>query len=155
MKIRLVCVGKMKNPALRALAEEYAGRLARFVAFEVVELRDGKAADGAARLAEEARTLEAALEKGAGLANAILLDERGDAPDTPALARLLDKAMHRAPALDFVIGSSHGVDSALKRKIPVHLRLSSLTLTHEWARALALEQVYRGFCVLKGLPYHH
>ncbi len=155
MKIRLVCVGKMKNPALRALAEEYAGRIGRFVAFEVVELRDGKARDGAARPAEEAKALAAALEKGAGFANAFLLDERGDAPDTPALARLLDKAMHRAAALDFVIGSSHGVDPALKAKIPVHMRLSSLTLTHEWARALLLEQVYRGFCVLKGLPYHH
>jgi 23S rRNA (pseudouridine1915-N3)-methyltransferase len=155
MKIRLLCIGKMKNPALRSLAEEYAGRIGRFAAFEVVELRDGKAADGAARLAEEAKALAMSLEKGAGFANAILLDERGDAPDTPAFARLLDKAMHRAPALDFVIGSSHGVDAALKKKIPVHLRLSSLTLTHEWARALSLEQVYRAFCVLKGLPYHH
>ena len=90
MKIRLVCVGKMKNPALRALAEEYAGRIGRFVSFEVVELRDGKAADGAARLAEEAKAIAATLEKGAGWGNAILLDERGDAPDTPAFARLLD-----------------------------------------------------------------
>ena len=158
MKIRLVCVGKMKNPALRALADEYAARIGRFATFEVVELRDGKASDGAARLAEEAKALAAALDRsngGAGFVNAILLDERGDAPDTPALARQLDKAMHRAPALDFVIGSSHGVDSDLKKKIPAHVRLSSLTLTHEWARALALEQVYRAFCVLKGLPYHH
>jgi 23S rRNA (pseudouridine1915-N3)-methyltransferase len=145
----------MKNPALRALAEEYAGRIARFTTFEVVELRDGKAVDGAARLAEEAKAIATDLAKGAGLANAVLLDERGDAPDTPAFARLLDKAMHRAPVLDFVIGSSHGVDPVLKKKIPVHLRLSSLTLTHEWAWAFSLEQVYRAFCVLKGLPYHH
>jgi 23S rRNA (pseudouridine1915-N3)-methyltransferase len=145
----------MKNPALRSLAEEYAGRIGRFASFEVVELRDGKAADGASRLAEEAKSIAAALEKGAGFANTILFDERGDAPDTPAFARLLDKAMQRAPAIDFVIGSSHGVDPALKKKIPVHLRLSSLTLTHEWARAFSLEQVYRAFCVLKGLPYHH
>src|SRR5690606_24717454 len=122
---------------------------------EIVELRDGKASDPVARLAEEAKALEAALAGGAGLRNAVLFDERGDALDTPAFARFLDKGLQRGATLDFVIGSSHGVDPAFKEKFPFRLRLSAMTMTHEWARAFALEQVYRGFCVLRGFPYHH
>ena len=155
----MICVGKMKNPALRALAEDYAGRLPRFVPLEIVEVRDGRSSDPVARLAEEAAALTAALEKGSGkaggFANAVLWDERGETLDTPDFARFVDKGLQRGATLDFVIGSSHGVDPALKAKIPTHLRLSALTLTHEWARAFALEQVYRAFCVLRGFPYHH
>ena len=155
MKIRLICVGKMKNAPLRALAEDYAGRIQRFAPLEIVELKDGKAADAVSRLAEEAKAIEAALLKGAGFRNAVLWDERGDAPDTLAFSRFLDKGLQKGASLDFVLGSSHGVDPELKKKIPAHLKLSALTLTHEWARALSLEQVYRAFCVLKGFPYHH
>jgi 23S rRNA (pseudouridine1915-N3)-methyltransferase len=155
MKIRLICVGKMKNAPLRALAEDYAGRIERFAALEIVELKDGRAADAVSRLAEEAKAIEAALMKGAGFRNAVLWDERGDAPDTLAFSRFVDKGLQKGASLDFVLGSSHGVDPELKKKIPAHLRLSAMTLTHEWARALALEQVYRAFCVLKGFPYHH
>jgi 23S rRNA (pseudouridine1915-N3)-methyltransferase len=157
MKIRLICVGKMKSAPLRALAEDYAARIRRFAPIEVMELKDGKASDAVSRLAEEAKAIEAVLRdgKGAGFRNAVLWDERGDSPDTPAFARFLDKGLQQGPSLDFVIGSSHGVDPELKKKIPAHLRLSALTLTHEWARALSLEQVYRAFCVLKGFPYHH
>jgi 23S rRNA (pseudouridine1915-N3)-methyltransferase len=155
MKIRLICVGKMKNAPLRALAEDYAGRIERFAALEIVELKDGKAADAVSRLAEEAKAIEAALMKGAGFRNAVLWDERGDAPDTLAFSRFVDKGLQKGASLDFVLGSSHGVDPGLKKKIPAHLRLSAMTLTHEWARALSLEQIYRAFCVLKGFPYHH
>jgi 23S rRNA (pseudouridine1915-N3)-methyltransferase len=158
LKIRLICVGKMKNPALRALAEDYAGRIPRFTPLEVVELRDGRASDPVSRLAEEAKAIAAVLDpsgKGTGFRTAVLWDERGKALDTEGFSRFLDAAMHKGATLDFVIGSSHGVAPELKKKIPVHLRLSAFTLTHEWARALTLEQVYRGFGVLRGFPYHH
>jgi 23S rRNA (pseudouridine1915-N3)-methyltransferase len=155
MKIRLICVGKMKNAALRALAEDYAERIPRFSPLEIVEVRDGKASDPIARLAEEAKLITAALEKGSGFQNAVLWDERGEALDTAGFSRFVDKALHKGASLEFVIGSSHGVDPELKKKIPVHLKLSGFTMTHEWARALSLEQIYRAFCVLKNFPYHH
>ena len=154
MKIRLICVGKMKNSSLRALAEDYAGRLPRFSPLEIIEVRDGKAADPVTRLAEEAKSIAAAFDK-SGFQNAVLWDERGEALDTVGFSRFVEKALHKGASLDFVIGSSHGVDPDLKKKIPVHLKLSGMTLTHEWARALCLEQIYRAFCVLKNFPYHH
>jgi len=148
----------MKNTALRALATDYGSRVSRFAPLEIIELRDGKAADPVSRLAEEAKSIIAALGglKGTKFpANTVLLDERGDSPDTAAFARFLDRAQHKGPSLDFIIGSSHGIDADLKKAVPHHIRLSALTMTHEWARTFALEQIYRAYCVLKGFPYHH
>ena len=155
MKFRIVCVGKLKNAPLRALAEDYAARLRHFVPVEIVELKDGKAADGASRLKEEAKSIREALEgkSGAGLKSSVLWDEKGGEMDTAQFAKFLESKGGRN--LDFVIGSSHGLDAGLKRDIPKHLRLSAFTFTHEWARALALEQIYRAFCLLRGHPYHH
>jgi len=157
MKIRLICIGKMKNTHLQALVEDYTERVGHFASLEVVELRDGRASDGGARLLEEAKVLRQALEtKGtARLTGVVLWDEKGDSPDTAKFAEFLEREARRGGVLTFVIGSSHGVDPELKREISKHLRLSALTLTHEWARALALEQIYRAFCLLRGLPYHH
>jgi 23S rRNA (pseudouridine1915-N3)-methyltransferase len=158
LKIRLICIGKLKNPALRSLAEDYAGRIGRFVPLEIVELKDGRAADPVSRLAEEAKAITAAIgtmKGGKFPPNTVLWDERGETLDTPGFSRFLDKTFHKGATLDFILGSSHGIDPAIKKAVPTHLRLSAFTLTHEWARALALEQVYRGFCVLKGFPYHH
>ena len=143
----------MKSAPLRALAEDYTERIARFAPIEIVEVRDGRAADASARLKEESESLRAALgAKGAQrFPQAILWDERGEAPDTKKFSIVIEKSS----TLDFVIGSSHGIAPDLKEAIPRHLRLSSFTMTHEWARALALEQIYRAFCLLRGFPYHH
>jgi 23S rRNA (pseudouridine1915-N3)-methyltransferase len=148
----------MKNTSLRALATDYGGRVSRFAPLEIVELRDGQAADPVSRLAEEARAITAALGVGKGgkpSPNTVLWDERGESLDTAGFSRFLDRAAHKGATLDFILGSSHGIDPALKKAVPTHLRLSAFTLTHEWARALSLEQIYRAFCVLKGFPYHH
>lgn len=158
MKIRFVCVGKMKNTALRALATDYGSRVSRFAPLEIIELRDGKAADPVSRLAEEAKAITSALgglKAGKFPANTVLFDECGDAPDTAAFSRFLERAQHKGPTLDFIIGSSHGIDPDFKKAVPTHLRLSAMTMTHEWARTFALEQVYRAFCLLRGFPYHH
>ena len=153
MKIRLICVGKMKNTSLRALASDYAERTQRFATLEVIEVRDGKSADAIGRLREEGQALRELLggKGGKGFSHAVLWDEAGENLDTKKFSALLE----RSAALDFVIGSSHGVAADLKKDIPRHLRLSSFTFTHEWARALALEQIYRAFCLLRGFPYHH
>ena len=156
MKIRLICIGKMKNAALQALVEDYAGRIGHFVNLEIVELRDGRAADAKVRLTEEAKAIRLAVEtKGGGFAGAVLWDEKGLALDTAGFSEFLEKQALRGGVLTFIIGSSHGVDAALKKEIPKHLRLSAFTLTHEWARALTLEQIYRAFCLQRGFPYHH
>jgi 23S rRNA (pseudouridine1915-N3)-methyltransferase len=156
----------MKNTSLRALVTDFGDRVSHFAPLEIVELRDGKAADPVARLAEEAKSIAALLgggKSGSGSKqsggkfppNTVLLDEKGETLDTAAFSRFLERSAHKGPVLDIVLGSSHGIDPDLKKMIPTHLRLSAMTLTHEWARALLLEQVYRAYCLQKGFPYHH
>ena len=154
MKIRFIVIGKMKNPHLQALVEDYTERLGHFASFEIVELRDGKASDANVRLLEEAKGIRMALDNKSS-AGTILWDEKGKSLDTVKFSQFLEGEMRRGGVLNFVIGSSHGIDPALKKEIPKHLCLSAFTMTHEWARALSLEQIYRAFCVLRGLPYHH
>jgi 23S rRNA (pseudouridine1915-N3)-methyltransferase len=143
----------MANPNLKALAADYLERLERLCDVEISEVKDADDKDGAARLAKEAgRVGEAArppYECG-------VWAERGEDTDSPGFAKWLaereDRGMKRCT---FLIGSSHGIAEDLKAAIPRKLRLSRFTLTHEWARALALEQIYRARCIQKNLPYHH
>jgi 23S rRNA (pseudouridine1915-N3)-methyltransferase len=153
MKVRLVVVGKLANPHLKALADDYMGRLRRLLDVEVIELKDAAAADGQARLAKEAEKIR---EAAAPLHECMLCDELGEEMDSRAFSRLIAaKEGASVKRLTFVIGSSHGVDAGLKRDIPKTLGLSRFTLTHEWARVLLLEQLYRSECIKRNLPYHH
>lgn len=153
MKIRIVCVGKMASAPLKALAADYLKRLERLADVEVVELKDAEAADGAARLAKEADKIRAAA---APLSECLLLDERGGEMDSVGLAGFLEKKEGGSvKRLTLILGSSHGVDADLKKEIRQHMALSKLTMTHEWARAFLLEQIYRACCIRKKIPYHH
>jgi 23S rRNA (pseudouridine1915-N3)-methyltransferase len=153
MKIRFVCVGKLGNVHLKALAEDYRKRLDRMFDIEIVEVKDSDDRDGAARLAKEAERIRAAAEP---LSECALWDERGEAMDSPGFGKFIAKLENQsAKRLTLIIGSSHGVSDDLKARIPRKLRLSSFTLTHEWARVIALEQLYRARCIQKNIPYHH
>ena len=153
MKIRLVCVGKMSKGPLKMLAEDYRKRLERFCELEVVEVKDGEEHDGAKRLAREAERIRSVAEP---LSECILWDEVGEALGSREFSQLLDKLENKSTKrMTLIIGSSHGVAEELKAAIPRKLQLSGFTLTHEWARALSLEQLYRAYCIKKKIPYHH
>jgi 23S rRNA (pseudouridine1915-N3)-methyltransferase len=153
MKLRLVCVGKLANVHLKALADDYRKRLERMCDLEIVEVKDSDDRDGAARLAKEAERIRAAAEP---LSDCALWDEKGAGLDSRELSNLLVKLENNsAKRLTLIIGSSHGVADSLKAEIPRKLQLSKFTFTHEWARVLALEQLYRARCIQKNIPYHH
>ena len=153
MKIRLLCVGKMGNAHLKALAGDYLKRLERLCDLEIVEVKDAEDRDGASRLAKEAERLREAM----GSPNeCVLWDERGEALDSPGFSKLLAGMEDRsAKRCTFIIGSSHGLADDLKSEVSRKLQLSRFTFTHEWARVLALEQIYRARCIQKNIPYHH
>jgi 23S rRNA (pseudouridine1915-N3)-methyltransferase len=118
-----------------------------------VEVKDAQDRDGAARLDREAERIRAAAEP---LSECALWDEKGDALDSREFSKLIAKLEdNAAKRFTLIIGSSHGVAESLKKEIPRKLQLSRFTLTHEWARALALEQIYRARCIQKNIPYHH
>jgi 23S rRNA (pseudouridine1915-N3)-methyltransferase len=141
--IRIVSVGRLRDRRLADLAADYQRRIQPLASLKQVELKDQTPA-------REARQFLAQLGPPAGHELVICLDERGEAIDSLGFADLLG----RHGSLAFLIGGADGLDDSVRERADQVLRLSRLTLTHEWARVLLLEQVYRGLSILRGLPYH-
>jgi len=150
LKVRLLTVGRVKQEGLRLAAAEYGRRLAAYTQFELVEVRDAKLADWQAGLGREAQDLLAQVRPGDHL---VLLDSGGTQFDSPGLARWLER--HRERPFVFLIGSSYGVAPTVRERAESRWSLSALTLPHELARVVVLEQLYRAATILAGHPYHH
>jgi 23S rRNA (pseudouridine1915-N3)-methyltransferase len=152
MRLRLIWTGKTRNEHLRALADDYLKRLSRFVRCEVTELRECAAADERACLEEEGKRIMGAL---ASDALAVLLDVGGATLwSSEELAAQVEGWQARSvKEVAFVIGGHLGVSDGVRRRADVRWSLSRLTLTHEMARVVLVEQLYRAFTITRGLPY--
>lgn len=150
MRIRLVWVGRTREAPATAWIEDYVQRIARYGSLEILEVKDA-AGRGAARAARENRSL---LERVSGKGIVVALDEAGEQMTSLALARFLDDARTRGQDVSFVLGGPEGLPPGLLEAAERRLSLSRLTLTHEMARVLLLEQIYRAFTILGGSPYH-
>ncbi|MEZ4386253.1 MAG: 23S rRNA (pseudouridine(1915)-N(3))-methyltransferase RlmH [Candidatus Krumholzibacteriia bacterium] len=141
--IRIIAVGKLKDRRLADLAADYQRRLRPYAQIEMTELRDQNPE-------REARQLLDHLHRDGGTATVVALDERGRDLSSRDLAQVL--AAHGS--LVFLIGGADGLTDEVRARADLVLGLSRLTFTHEMARVLLLEQIYRGFTILRGLPYH-
>ena len=151
MRLRLIWVGKTRSEPLRALVEDYVRRLSRFARCEVTELREGAGADDRAVLAEEGKRIADAVAAGSFV---VLLDVEGRQWSSPELAAELERWQNEGRReVNFVVGGHLGVSDEVKARADVRWSLSRLTLTHEMARVVLAEQVYRGYTILRGLPY--
>ena len=150
MLIRFVWVGRTRDEAAAGWIEEYRRRIGRFCPVQIEEIRDasGKGRDRAAR---ESHELASRL---GGRALIVTLDERGTEMTSVEFARFLEKSLGAHPEVTFVLGGAEGLGEELVSSAGARLCLSRLTFTHEMARVLLLEQVYRAFTILKGTPYH-
>jgi 23S rRNA (pseudouridine1915-N3)-methyltransferase len=141
MKIRLVMLGKTRRSEIRALLDDYLARLRRFAEVELTELRE----DSSASLRK--LTLDPA-------ATVVLLDDAGKPQTSAQFAKWLGEARDRgARELVFLCGAPEGFPESLRRHATQKLSLSSLTFSHELARAMLAEQLYRAFTILAGHPY--
>lgn len=153
MKLRLVWIGKTKRAPVKQLIQEYVERVGRFTQVEVLELRDRDDVGGDARKIIE-KEGEDILSRTANDAFVVALDERGRELDSLKLAEFFEK--HRVGGtrqITFVIGGHNGLSDAVRKRANLVLALSRMTLTHEFARALLIEQVYRAFTIIHDLPY--
>lgn len=148
----MLSVGRDRSGWFEPAVKGYAERLKHYTRLELVELpaASGKRAAGASRAAEATRVL-AARRPGELL---LALDERGERVDTAGFARLLGDAQLHSQDLLFVVGGDDGLDGSLRAAAARVLSLSPLTLPHRLARLVLVEQLYRGFTLLKGEPYH-
>ena len=151
MRLRLVWIGKTRNEHVRALVGDYTSRLAHFTRCEVSELRESAATDERAMLAEEGKRIVDTLRADAFL---VLLDVAGRQWSSPELAAELERwQMRGLKEVAFVVGGHLGVAPELQARASARWSLSRLTLTHELARVLLVEQLYRAYTIMRGLPY--
>jgi 23S rRNA (pseudouridine1915-N3)-methyltransferase len=156
VKLRLLCVGKLSESYLREGAEEYAGRIRRYAPLTIQELKEEKAGKKADPRYIRDQEGERILEKIGAEAWVVVLDEQGQAQRSEELAALLEQHMVQGTGeLVLVIGGAYGLSAAVKQRANLLLSLSALTLTHQLARLLLLEQIYRGFTIVRREPYHN
>jgi 23S rRNA (pseudouridine1915-N3)-methyltransferase len=150
MKFRFIWVGKTRDRNWKALQEEYLKRLSRFVSCEIKEARDGEGRDRSET--EGNRIVELLNPK----SFAVLLDVTGSGVSSVELAdRIEDWENRGLKEISFIIGGAEGVSAAVAERANDRLSLSFLTFTHEMARVVLLEQLYRAYTIVRGYPYHN
>jgi 23S rRNA (pseudouridine1915-N3)-methyltransferase len=135
MKIRLLAVGKIA-PFLREAQEHYIRKIRNL---ELIEVKKGKSVE------EEGKRLEGKIK-----GFLVILDERGK----ELTSREFSELLLRNSYITFVIGGADGISENLKKRGNFILSLSKLTLQHDIARLVLLEQIYRGLEIIRGSPYH-
>jgi 23S rRNA (pseudouridine1915-N3)-methyltransferase len=144
VKLKVAWIGKTKEPAIQSLTDEYLKRLLHYAEVEGITLKDE--ASLLKLCARDARPARHVL---------VLLDQRGKQLSSDELAKFLGDYQDRNPLpLLFGVGSANGFSEQARQAATLVLSLGKLTLAHELARVVLLEQLYRGFTILKGHPYH-
>jgi 23S rRNA (pseudouridine1915-N3)-methyltransferase len=140
MKLRLLMLGKTRRPELAALLNDYVKRIGHSCPIEVTEVRDGAAA---------VKKLDADRA-----ATALLLDAAGKTYDSVAFAKWLGEQRDRGTReVIFVCGDAEGFPATLRERVKQKVSLSAMTYSHELARVMLAEQLYRAFAILSGSPY--
>ena len=145
VKIKIAWIGKTKEPATAALTEEYLKRISRYCPVEGLALRD----EGALlRLCSPDN-------RDSSKSILVLMDSRGKEFSSEQFATFLGDYQDRNPMpLVFAIGGADGFGAEVRDAAQQTISLGKMTLAHELARVVLLEQVYRAFTILKGHPYH-
>jgi 23S rRNA (pseudouridine1915-N3)-methyltransferase len=152
MRIRILWEGKTKDAHLRALQADLIGRIEHFTGLTVEGIPSARKAGQRNKIGLSASERNL-LEKTRGCVR-VFLDERGREWTSAEFAEWLgQQALRGARELVFLVGGPDGFSAAFRKEADVLLALSRMTLTHDWARTLLLEQIYRGFTILRGYPY--
>ena len=150
MRYRLIAIGRLKRGFFAAGCQHYVERLRPLARLEVIELKEARARD-----ADAVREVESAALLAAAQGRTVTLDERGTAFDTRALAAHLDALEVRGTSqLSLLVGGAEGHAPWLRERVEEAWSLSPLTLPHELARLVLLEQLYRVETLRAGHPYH-
>jgi 23S rRNA (pseudouridine1915-N3)-methyltransferase len=156
VKLSIICMGRTRERFIQDGIEKYLRYLKPYTPAELKVLREEKVED--LRAAPRVRKLEAA-KIGKSLApgaHVVALDERGREFTSHEFAAFIDKALEKGTReMSFILGGAMGLDESVTKKADTVLALSRWTLTHEMARLVLLEQLYRAFTIIKGKTYHY
>jgi 23S rRNA (pseudouridine1915-N3)-methyltransferase len=159
VKIKVAWIGKTKEPAIEALTSEYLKRISHYADIEGVAFKDESGvlslASGAGHKNQNQNKNKSAHKtKNKDRHKLVLLDTQGKQLSSEELAQFLEREQLHALPLLFAIGGSDGFSDDARRLAGFSLSLGKMTLPHELARIVLLEQLYRAFTILKKHPYH-
>lgn len=158
MKIKIICVGKIKEKYLKDGIAEYEKRLSRFTQFEIIELADEKTPEKASQ-AENEKIMEKEanriLSKIGNRDYVIALAIEGKQYASEEFSQFItDITIQGFSDITFIIGGSLGLHSKIKQKAHALISFGRLTLPHQLMRLVLTEQIYRAFMIQEGSPYH-
>ncbi|MCK4508235.1 MAG: 23S rRNA (pseudouridine(1915)-N(3))-methyltransferase RlmH [Desulfuromonadales bacterium] len=156
MRLNLLCVGRLSLPYLNDGCSEFAERLKRYLPLSISEIKEhktGRKQNLQRIIATEGENIEQRIPNGSFV---IALDQRGKSMSSEQLADLMSDHMVRSiPEWTLLIGGPYGLSESLRKRADLVLSLSTMTLTHQMARLLLLEQLYRCCTIIRNEPYHH
>lgn len=156
MKIKLLAIGKTDNKHLIQLIDEYQNRLKHYIKFELEIINDIKNVKNLSEIQQKEKEGELILEKLQNTDVLILLDDKGKQCTSLEFSKYLQKKMNAGiKQLVLVIGGPYGFSEAVYQKATGKISLSKMTFSHQMIRLFIVEQLYRGFTILKNEPYHH
>jgi 23S rRNA (pseudouridine1915-N3)-methyltransferase len=155
MKFRLIHPRSNPDAELGVVEERYLGRIRHFFAVEVIEVAPERGrqaqSDVAIMRAQSARLLAAIPDRG----YVVVLDERGQTVDSLKFAKWVERLTIDSPhGVNFVIGGDVGFDDSVRQRADKLLALTPMTLPHQFARVLLLEQIYRACTLMRNISYH-
>ncbi len=156
MTIKLIVIGKTDNNELQSLIDNYTKRLGHYVKFNLEVIPDLKKVKHLSETQQKEKEGNLILDKVTNSDTLILLDENGKQFDSVAFSSYLQKYMNSGiKQLVFVIGGPYGFSEAIYKRANGKLSLSKMTFSHQMVRLFFIEQLYRGFTILRNEPYHH
>ncbi|MDA0315913.1 MAG: 23S rRNA (pseudouridine(1915)-N(3))-methyltransferase RlmH [Bacteroidetes bacterium] len=156
MKIKLLTIGKTDNAALAQLIKTYEARLKHYIQFSIEIIPDIKNTKNFSEGIQKEKEGDLILSKISSTDRMVLLDENGTSFDSMEFSKFLQKHMNSGiKQLVFVIGGPYGFSEKIYKKSQGKISLSKMTFSHQMVRLFAIEQIYRGFTILKNEPYHH
>jgi len=156
MTIRLLAIGKTDNSSLQQLITEYQNRLKHYVKFELEIIPDIKNSKNLSEAQQKEKEGDLILKKLSNTDVLVLLDENGKQFSSIDFSNYLQKKMNSGiKQLVFVIGGPYGFSDSIYQKAQGKISLSKMTFSHQMVRLFVIEQIYRGFTILKNEPYHH
>ncbi|MEN8746539.1 MAG: 23S rRNA (pseudouridine(1915)-N(3))-methyltransferase RlmH [Polaribacter sp.] len=156
MKIKLLAIGKTDNKNLIALIDEYQNRLKHYVKFELEIIPDVKNVKNLSEVQQKEKEGELILSKIQNTDQLVVLDDKGNAYTSIQFSKYLQKKMNSGiKQLVLAIGGPYGFSEAVYKKSSGKISLSEMTFSHQMIRLFVVEQLYRGFTILKNEPYHH
>jgi 23S rRNA (pseudouridine1915-N3)-methyltransferase len=155
VKIRLIWIGSNAEAELQASIERYFNRIKHFLPIEVVELPVEKSrqkkSDAAIMHADSEKLLAAIPDRG----TTVVLDERGTLLDSLKFSKWIEELTVREPyGIHFVLGGDVGFDDRVRQRADRLLALSPMTLPHQIARLVLIEQIYRACTLMRNITYH-